>query len=346
MRKLFIIFLLFFNIQFGFSQVTNLRVGLWSDATLWNTNNIPSSNDSVFLQYDITIDVDASCKYLYTDGHSVNINSGVNLNIGTGSLPPAPLLRQFVILDTTQASPNDTLYTYSYTYDNLGRCSEIKVNDHETNKTGYTYNYYNGSDTLISWRKLVNQIYVDSVVEYFTYATDGIILSDSVIEYRNSGNGVINTHKYQVVDSFMYSDVEFGGNPLLKANYIIGKNGMGNIVSEKDSSFTYNGSFYSYRNTTNIAYSYDSAICPFYKLYPRRLTGLEYELITTDDVPFFLFLQKNNTTSEIFNTLPTTSGLGSHNENFTYIYNEAKYPVIVIYRDMLHGDVLKGMYYY
>lgn len=346
MHKLYLLVITLFNISVAFTQTINLRTGLWSDTTIWNTNRLPSEYDSVWLQYDIEVDINASCKYLNNGGHTVTVNQGINLNIGTNDLPATTLLRQFLILDTTQAVPHDTLYKYHYSYDNLGRCTGIIVNDRINNKTGYTYNYFNGDDTLIAWRKLINQVYVDSVFEYFTYAAGGIMLSDSVVQYRNQGSRVINTHKYEVVDSFMYSDVRFGSQPLLKGKYIISKDTVGNVVSERDTCFSYNGSFYSYRNNTNITNNYDNTACPFFKLYPQRLTGLNYELITTDDVPFYWFLQRNNTTSHVFNTLPVTSGLGNHNERYNYVYNAANYPIVVIYNDLLHGEVYKGVYYY
>ena len=72
-----ILFLFYFsNI---FCQVTNLRNGLWSDHTLWSSNKIPDSTRDVVLAFDITVDIDASCKSLFVNGHTTTVNAGVNL---------------------------------------------------------------------------------------------------------------------------------------------------------------------------------------------------------------------------------------------------------------------------
>ncbi len=62
-------------------QVTNVAAGLWSNAALWSNNHIPTSNDSVYLSYNITIDVNANCKALNTNGKLVTVNPGIVLNI-------------------------------------------------------------------------------------------------------------------------------------------------------------------------------------------------------------------------------------------------------------------------
>ena len=52
----------------GFCQVTNLNFDSWSNPLSWSNNTIPSSNDSVYLSYDIIIDINASCKSFNTNG--------------------------------------------------------------------------------------------------------------------------------------------------------------------------------------------------------------------------------------------------------------------------------------
>ena len=95
-----------------------------------------------------------------------------------------------------------------------------------------------------------------------------------------------------------------------------------------------------YSSNSNILNTYDTKSCPFYKIYPKRVVDLDYELVAVDDIPFYGFLQKKQT------TLPTTSGLGDINVTFQYIYDSNNYPTSVLYKDLLLGDAYKGVYYY
>ncbi len=349
MKKFLLTGLITLSIQQIFGQITNIQAGLWSDSAIWVNSAPPSANDSVLLNFNITIGEDAACKYLNTNGHDLTINTGVNLFIG-GSILSNPAdtfsLKKFVVLDTTQVSPNDTLYIYNYTYDSLNRCIQIKVTDYQNNKVGYTYNYFNGTDNLITSRKLINQVYSDSAFEYFVYSPDGKVLYDSVILFRGSSGRSVFTYNYQTMNDTVISIINANNHPLLIGKYLITKNEYGDIISEKDTSFQYNSGSYFYKNNSDILYTYDTVPCPFFKLYPKRVIGLDYELFTVDDVPFYWFLQSHNTTSEKRTTLPTTSGLGGNNEVFEYFYNSNNMPSSVIYRNLLYGDVYKGVYYY
>lgn len=72
----------------AFGQVTNLRAGVWSDVTLWSNNAIPTANDTVSLQYDIVIDIDAECKVFNANGHNVTVNTGYDLAVlGVSPVP-------------------------------------------------------------------------------------------------------------------------------------------------------------------------------------------------------------------------------------------------------------------
>jgi len=63
-------------------QTTNLRTGLWSDRAMWNTNMVPDSTDDIVLAFDISIDIDASCRSMQVNGHTTTINPGVNVCVG------------------------------------------------------------------------------------------------------------------------------------------------------------------------------------------------------------------------------------------------------------------------
>jgi len=71
-----------FFIAAGSGQTTNLRTGLWSDRTMWNTNQVPDSTHDIVLAFDIIIDIDATCKSLHVNGHTTTINPGVNVCVG------------------------------------------------------------------------------------------------------------------------------------------------------------------------------------------------------------------------------------------------------------------------
>ncbi len=267
-----------------------------------------------------------------------------------GTLPPtAPadsvlLLKKFIILDTTQAAPADTMFIYNYSYDNLKRCTQITVNDYQNNSIGYTYNYYNGSDTLIASRRLINQVYADSLVQYFTYHSNGQMLSDSILTYNPSL--VPSKYKYSIVGNTISSAISFSAQPFLLGKYIITTDSYGNVVQEKDSAFQYVAGTYSYSNHSNVSMTYDNHPCPFFNNYPKRLTGMEYEMAAIDDVPFYQFLQKNNTKTRLAITLPLTTGFGNWSDSYQYSYNSNNYPVTVIYKDLAFGEIFKGMYYY
>jgi uncharacterized protein (TIGR02145 family) len=103
--KAFFSFFFLLVVTTGYAQITNLRAGLWSDVTAWSNNRIPGINDTVSLNYNITIDTYANCKVFYANGHSVIINAGFNLNIlGNNSIP-----------DSSFTDPRDgQVYTYRH----------------------------------------------------------------------------------------------------------------------------------------------------------------------------------------------------------------------------------------
>lgn len=68
-------------------QVKNIRPGLWSDASMWFNNAVPTANDTVSLNYDIVIDINASCMFFNTNGHNVTVNSGVSFTVTGYNVP-------------------------------------------------------------------------------------------------------------------------------------------------------------------------------------------------------------------------------------------------------------------
>ncbi len=69
----------------GANTVITVKAGLWSDASTWSNNKVPDANTEIILNHSITVDINATCKYLYTFCHAVNVNNGKTL-IVTGTL--------------------------------------------------------------------------------------------------------------------------------------------------------------------------------------------------------------------------------------------------------------------
>src|SRR5438874_12596207 len=110
MKALFIFFfLLILKVSFG--QVTNVRVGIWSDQTVWSNNTIPTDTTNITLNYDIVIDINATCKSLNTNGHNVTVNSGLTFNVsGTN----------FRVDSTFTDSRDDQVYKFKHICSQVG----------------------------------------------------------------------------------------------------------------------------------------------------------------------------------------------------------------------------------
>lgn len=63
------------------AQLVNMSQNVWNNSTSWNTLQIPDSTSDVSLDYDVVINVNAFCRSIVTNGHSVTVNSGINLTI-------------------------------------------------------------------------------------------------------------------------------------------------------------------------------------------------------------------------------------------------------------------------
>ncbi|MBL0146866.1 MAG: hypothetical protein IPP48_15245 [Chitinophagaceae bacterium] len=263
-------------------------------------------------------------------------------------LTQAILLKKFIVLDTTQLRPLDTLFIYDYAYDNLNRCTLIKINDFKSARIGFTYNYYNGSDTLITRRRVINQVDFDSVHEYITYTPAGNMLKDSIIEFSSFGNGNL-TYNYQINGSKINTVITGFSQPFLLGTYNILKDNSGNIISEIDSSFFYiAGSGYSFHGTSNNVITYDNKPCPFLKLYPQRPVVLDFEHFSGDELGsiYVNIPQKNNPLSYVRTVTPITSGLAEFDNLYQYTYYSNGYPQTVSLKDFLFGDNYKGIFIY
>ena len=147
MKYILLIFNLLFIINPGFGQIHNVKNGLWSDNSTWSNNLLPTLNDAVILNFDITIDVDCSCKSLETNGHNVTINSGINFLIAGSKSPKKLTLIE--IFDEESLMPTEY---YKISYDTVNHNIYI---DSDTTNVGHEYIYeYNNNGELIKSKHL------------------------------------------------------------------------------------------------------------------------------------------------------------------------------------------------
>ncbi len=257
-------------------------------------------------------------------------------------------LKKFIIIDTT-IIPYDTISTFNYTYDNIGRCIKILRNDFPNDYT-IVNNYYNGNDTTIIARKC--PIFFSSsfaLEEKFTYA-NGKMIADSVYDYTPNST-FPNVFKYLYMNNGVIYQYTTVSNSFLYEGKFYKQILNDNTVNEKDTFKLIQGIFSFQPIVSNINISLDSKINPFYKLYPKRPVSIEYENFATDDTYGLpgSFIQKNNCTSfnATHNNLITNQPV-LLNQNFTYNYqyNSNSYPTVVIMKNITTGKINKGIYVY
>lgn len=260
------------------------------------------------------------------------------------SITDTTLLRKFILLDTTLAAPNDTIYKYSFYYDNLKRCTVLKGNDGIDSFV--VFNIFNGNDTLITKRKIYDFSSGDSTIEYLTYSPAGKILYDSIKEYSLSISNFFLDYQNTTNQNGIIA-VKSNGTQFEYNKFSTLRDNNGNILNVKDSLSVLSGINYLLKETANSTISYDTRKNPFYKLVPNFLVNVQLESSTIFTfIPFQSLPQKNNilTETKFFN--PQTSGLDNVSNTYQYIYNLNNYPVIVRVRDILNNKNYKGIYVY
>ncbi len=262
------------------------------------------------------------------------------------------LLKRFAIVDISLTAPADTISIYTYTYDNLNRCSRAEYLDKAGNETLITEYSFNGTDSLISSTHSYIQNNPIHGYEYFTYDANRKMIKDSVIEKDvNTGSLSFNfSYNYVYTGNRIDGMIYDGPDLFLRTIHVQQFDNAENLLSEKDSSFEYIGTppvenFDSELLHTN---SYDSRNNPFYKIYPKYSLIMMYENAETDNIPFYYsFISKNNITSQSrTDNSPTPQGIYIYNDRFVYTYNSNNYPEVVVYQDIQNNKVYKGFYFY
>lgn len=254
------------------------------------------------------------------------------------------LMKRFIALDTTLSAPNDTIIRYTFNYDNLKRCISVRGTDGVDSFV--INNNYNGSDTLITKRKISDFSLGDSIVQFFTYSPQGKILSDSVIEYAASTTTFIHDYR-NTTNQNGRINAKSNGVQFEYNNFSTLRDNNSNLLNVKDSLYVLFGSNYLLTQTVNSNYTYDTKINPFYKTVPGFLADVLLEGLTAFSFfPFQSLPQKNNALSEtkVFN--PFATGLENVNNTCQYTYNAQDYPTVVRIRDILNNKYYKGIYIY
>ena len=70
-----------FKVNNTIGPIKNIKVGNWSDPSVWSNNRVPDDITAVELDYDVTIDANAQCKSLKTNNHTIHVNQNMTLDI-------------------------------------------------------------------------------------------------------------------------------------------------------------------------------------------------------------------------------------------------------------------------
>ena len=253
------------------------------------------------------------------------------------------LLKTFAVLDTTVGAPNDTLFKYTFFYDNLKRCTLFRGSDGTDSFS--VYNSFSGSDTVVVKRRLYDHTSGDSSIEYIRYSAVHKRLVDSIKEYASAITTFFIDYQY-TSNAGGKIIVKSNGSQFEYNNFATTLDANGNILNAKDSLFVFTGASYALTETANANIAYDTRINPFYKIVPAYLVNAQIESSPVHTFIPFQSLQKNNILSETKVLTPLTPGLDNFNNTFQYTYNAFNYPTTVKIRDVLNSRYYKGVYVY
>jgi len=121
----------------------------------------------------------------------------IRIDLGRVTGNDSSLLEKFVLLDTTMAAPNDTVYYYKFIYDinkRVSRAFEIVYNGPFRDtvfRSGYSYT---GSDTL-PFKIDASDVNGNSQT-YYSYDNAGRVIKDSSIETWVASGNSLEVNKY------------------------------------------------------------------------------------------------------------------------------------------------------
>ncbi len=149
-------FLFFIVFTTSFSQVTNNKASLWSEPSTWSNNTIPNDNTDIILNYDIVIDINATCRSINTNGYTVTVNTGIDFVIGSGIVAvdiDGNTYNTIIACNQTWTSKNLNVSRYR-NGDPIPQVTDSSV--WSTLTTGAWCWYYNDSATYGAYGKLYN----------------------------------------------------------------------------------------------------------------------------------------------------------------------------------------------
>lgn len=252
-----------------------------------------------------------------------------------------PLLKQFVEIDTTLTSREDTLIKVEFKYDNNNRIKQINAFNFSISRTKAATTatfFYNSNDTL-PWLRFVEMPlagYASSLDSTFLfYNSIGNIVEDSSrVFYPNLG-----AH-YMWLTLYYYD-----GNRVMRSDF-------GTTLSTIDNTFDADSNLvYSFlKDNNNIiveqTFRYDNHPNPFNSM------NIGDYIIYGDNYGLVNFMRQGAKNNFLFIDYHYTdhSANMDHKNTFSYVYNENGFPKQVIFYEVDNNGVSKylktGLYSY
>ncbi|MCW3091750.1 MAG: hypothetical protein JWP81_2819 [Ferruginibacter sp.] len=329
-KKKLLFFLLSLVITQGFAQVTNVKVGLWSDKTVWSNNSLPNSIDDVALNFDITVDINAICQSLALNGHNVTISAGANLNI-TGNTN-GTTLSMYIEIDTTAFAPFDTISKTLFYYDNVKRNTGIDLSYYDNGVLSpqqyKSLFFYNGNDSL-PFKKIVTSPFLLNTdsrfyeIEQFYFYTNSRLTKDSSIQISGSTpHTIVTNYDYNNL-GIIQTSTSYDTAPLpvyTKTDTFYLQRVNGNIVKQIDTAF-------GYFSVNSFEFTYDNHPNPFYHTQSRISLDNSYPIYSIETTIEEVF-EKNNVTE-----INEFDGTYNYHYKFIYDYKPNGYPKAVRFYD-------------
>jgi hypothetical protein len=327
MKKLLLISSTLFFITHTYGQITNIKPGNWSDNTVWSNNSVPAIYDDVVLDFDVVVNINATCQSLNSNGHNITISGGFNLNIAGNAMDT--LLSRFVMVDTTAINPVDTALIIDFSYDQYKRNTGIYSKSYQD---GILWEVYQDGSRL-PFKKTLTTVFSNdpggyfNKTSYFSYQNSQLIADSTVddaaitvVHYYSYRTGVIATQQnYYISDPPQISSdsvqVVYSNQNIVRQYFTEPFNGL------NDFNFVYDDHPNPFYHTQNkIAVTID---------YPRYSFGTSVEDI----------FATNNALS-----IMQSNDIDNWQSSYNYEYKSNGYPKTVsISSTDLNG---KGFYYY
>lgn len=294
----------------GHAQINNIKPGNWSDVTIWSTNTLPTATDDVILNFDLVIDVNATCRSLSLNGNNVTVLSGVQFNITGPGLKPKRLIES--LIGSRQAT------VYDFIYDSINRLIYFNFRQEDSsftpikvsNVNTWSFDYIGNAPNPVRNITVYESGDTDSTL-YFYDASARVIRED---RYRGGQVSGRNDYSYPSAGLVLFSEYRRDGNSL-------GFYGTDSLIFDIENRFVLH-KYYTNTNASNgyAIYEYDDKHNAFQEL------GLFKHMFTLhgDDMGRITWRAPNNYT-HFYLTSP--SGSDTTVIDISLNYNSFNYPV-------------------